>query len=70
MAVLDGLAVVLEPELVRDHDGVGQEAGREDVERPVHRVPVRPARQPRRGVRVDGVVDGADQRRLLVPDRA
>ena len=65
----DGLPVVLEPELVRHDHGMRQETGGEHVERPVDGVPVRRARQPRRRVRIDGVVDGADQRRLLVPDR-
>ncbi len=48
---------------------IGQEARREYVERAVHRVPARAAGETRRGAGVDGVVDRADERGLLVPDR-
>ena len=43
---LYGLAVVLQPELVGDHDLVGQQAGRQHVEGAVDRVTVRATRQP------------------------
>ena len=53
---------------MRDHDLVRQETGGEDVEGAVDRVPGRSSGQTGRAPGVDGVVDRADERRLLVPD--
>ena len=54
---------------MRDDHVVGQKSGGEDVERAVDGMTSGTAGEAGRGAGVDGVVDGADQRGLLVPDR-